>query len=375
MRGLVSVATSWLVVAVGAASCRSVIGIEDLPLAPRDAGSDGPSECQPGARECVGRTPRVCDPNGSWRDEPACSSSEAPGCSGGMCVPLPSCKNLAANCGASGKETCCASPLVAGGTFRRSYDKMTFADSSYSAEIASFSLDRYEITVGRFRAFVDAGKGTQASPPREGDGAHPLIKGSGWSAAWNEDLAKDTAALKYALECDSAYRTFTATSEIGENRPINCITWYEAFAFCAWDGARLPTEAEWNYAASGGVDQREYPWGETIDPTYAVMGCSADGDAGCASADILAVGSRSPKGDGAWGHSDLAGNLSEWTLDWLVEPFGIQNCVNCAELADRITRAVRGGAFNMSGGNLRASVRGGNAPGARASFLGARCAR
>ena len=50
-----------------------------------------------------------------------------------------------------------------------------------------------------------------------------------------------------------------------ETLPINCIDWYEAYAFCIWDGGFLPSEAEWEYAAAGGDEQREYPWGST-DP-------------------------------------------------------------------------------------------------------------
>ena len=60
------------------------------------------------------------------------------------------------------------------------------------------------------------------------------------------------------------------------NAAINCVNWFEAYAFCIWDGGFLPTEAEWNYAASGGSEQRYYPWSAsfppgatTIDETYA----------------------------------------------------------------------------------------------------------
>ncbi len=60
-----------------------------------------------------------------------------------------------------------------------------------------------------------------------------------------------------------------------KTKPINCLDWYTAFAFCAWDGGRLATEAEWNYAASGGSEHRYYPWSKpatstAIDDSYAV---------------------------------------------------------------------------------------------------------
>jgi formylglycine-generating enzyme required for sulfatase activity len=218
---------------------------------------------------------------------------------------------------------------------------VTYTDKSYPATVSDFHLDKYEVTVGRFRQFVDAGMGTQTSPPKAGAGSHPLISGSGWNPQWNASLSANTAALKAAMTCN--YPTWTDTSGSNENRPINCLDWFTASAFCAWDGGRLVTEAEWNYAAAGGSEQRVYPWSNpptstTIDSSYAAY-C---GDS-CGRAQN--VGAKSPKGDGKWGQADLAGNVWEWTLDWYASPFPTP-CTNCAALAGTSQRVVRGGEFN-----------------------------
>jgi sulfatase modifying factor 1 len=241
----------------------------------------------------------------------------------------PSCIGLAANCGLT-NESCCESPLVPGGTFYRGYDVASDGHSGnqlYPATISDFRLDRFEITVGRFRAFVKAGLGTQSSPPPTGAGKRPGIANSGWDPSWNVSLSVSTDALGQALSscgAGSSLTTWTARPGDGDTRPMNCITWFEAMAFCIWDGGFLPTEAEWSYAAAGGSEQRAYPWSSpasstVIDTSYAVyntIGLPA------------LVGSRSPRGDGKWTHSDLAGNLSEWILDWYADY--TNPCVDCA---------------------------------------------
>src|SRR5262245_30851932 len=116
------------------------------------------------------------------------------------------------------------------------------------------------VTVGRFRQFLNAGLGTQANPPANGTGANPHLANSGWDGNWNVSLAADTAALRAGVNCTAQYQTWTDAPGANESLPMNCITWYDAMAFCIWDGGRLPTEAEWNYAATGATDQRAYPW-------------------------------------------------------------------------------------------------------------------
>jgi formylglycine-generating enzyme required for sulfatase activity len=135
--------------------------------------------------------------------------------------------------------------------------------------VSTFRLDRYEVTVGRFRKFVDSahGAGTQALPPQPGSGEHPHVSGTGWQASFSSMLVINEGQLRAALPCDAMFATWTDAPGGNDNRPINCITWYEAFAFCIWDGGCLPTEAEWNYAAAGGSEQRALPWSQ---PPYAL---------------------------------------------------------------------------------------------------------
>jgi formylglycine-generating enzyme required for sulfatase activity len=253
--------------------------------------------------------------------------------------------------------------------------------------VSPFVLDKFEVTVGRFRQFVAAYPGSR---PTTGQGAHPLLgSSSGWQADWDELLPQSTEQLVASLSCDSqASATWTADLGDNETRPINCLSWTLAFAFCAWDGGRLPTETEWHYAAAGGSEERYYPWSvppadTTIDTDHASYGeagkpivCRADGVLACSYRDLWPVGSR-PKGNGRWGHADLLGNVGEWVLDWHYYDV-IEDCVDCARTDPPATshpaRAWAGGAYNTIATAI-ANTRFASFPEDQFPAFGVRCAR
>ncbi len=260
---------------------------------------------------------------------------------------------------------------------------MECTDRSHPATVSSYALDTFEVTVGRFRAFVTAGQGTRTSPPAPGTAEHPKVPGSGWDPTWNKELTPDTASLERGLHCNGDLSDWTDTPGGHEQLPINCVTFYEAFAFCAWDGGRLPTEAEWNYAAAGGDEQRVYPWSrpapsQAIDDRYAVYSQPR----------ASLVGSKSPLGDARWGQADMSGNVWEWTLDTadpgrllpaegsnLCPPAGyLDPCVDCASLDAGSSRVVRSGGYGLPRQGVAASVRRASPPTSRFQVFGVRCA-
>jgi formylglycine-generating enzyme required for sulfatase activity len=244
----------------------------------------------------------------------------------------------------------------------------------HTTAVAAFHLDRFEVTVGRFREFVEQYDGT---PPAADAGAHPLISGSGWQSSWNTSLPSSQAELIATLE-NNIDATWTNAVAANENAPINCVSWYEAFAFCIWDDGRLPTEAEWEMAAAGGTDNRLYPWGQTTPSQVSGhANWSLDGNS-----PLIAVGSR-PLGQARWGQDDLAGGLFEWTLDWHSSSWysgAGGSCNNCANLTRSGARIKRGGNWVDNGFGaewLRAALRGtpGGAPSNHGGGTGLRCAR
>jgi formylglycine-generating enzyme len=240
----------------------------------------------------------------------------------------------------------------------------------HDVTVSAFSLDRYEVTVGRFRRYVEAYDSLTAFPP-EDMGAHPSIPGTGWKNAFNVNMLENASSLKLALVCThtNPYHTWNTGND---QLPIDCVTWYEAFAFCIWDGGRLPTEAEWEYAAAGGDQNRVYPWESSQAPSCDIANWSQ-----CVGS-AMAVGSYI-SGQGRWGHMDLAGNVwefvfDEYSGDWYS---GIlASGTDVANTTPSSTRVGRGSGWENSWATtLRAAFRVNPSPSNRYSETGFRCAR
>lgn len=350
------------------------------------------------------------------RVEPSTASSMSQGSAGAASVAassggviLPSCAPGGAgmtNCGSggSGTESCCATLEVTGGTYYRTYTVIggTAAGEADAAIVSSFSFDKYLVTVGRFRQFVDAWNGGAGWTPAAGSGRHTYLNGGdglvnsgapfaggtvyeiGWNATdWNSQIAPTNANLAgCGSPPDLPYVTWTDTAGSQEMLPINCVNWYEAYAFCIWDGGFLPSEAEWEYAAVGGSQQRQYPWGSTALGTacpgtgcdYAVYNCDYPSGSGtCTGVMNIAPVGTALMGAGLWGQLDMAGEMGEWNLDsngTYVDP-----CADCAYLASAVGRMVRGGDFQFGATNLLPTGMHSSNASQRATNIGLRCAR
>jgi len=303
-------------------------------------------------------------------------------CNDGTCVPPPSCRNAISLC--KGRD-CCASPIVEGGSFFMGGDPNNAASGcvfdasqSHLGTVSSFRLDMFEVTVARFRKFIEAG--ASAWTPSPGAGAHPGLPDTGWQTEWNSQIPTSKELWDQQLGVNLG--TWTPAPGSRENRPINVVSWFEAFAFCVWDGGRLPSELEWEYAAAGGADNRPYPWGfEPPNDTRASFACNGDCFGTEETVRILDVGSKW-LGKARWGQQDLAGNMGEWVVDWYdYRKFAHmgQPCADCVDMglaAPPGSRVSRGGYPSASSIEICSTWRNGSLGNYSGPLYGGlRCAR
>ena len=174
------------------------------------------------------------------------------------------------------------------GSFMMGSDAHPSSQPIHVVTLAPFELSRTEVTVEQYLACQQAGG---CRPTRE------VQRGPG---------------------CNSAH------ADRGDH-PMDCVNRDDALAFCAWVGGRLPTEAEWEYAARSAGQYTRYPWGEqSADCRYAIMAVpNEDGGSGlrtdgCGTGQTWPVCSR-PEGNTIQGLCDMAGNVEEWVHDPLCD--------------------------------------------------------
>jgi formylglycine-generating enzyme required for sulfatase activity len=232
--------------------------------------------------------------------------------------------------------------IIPGGKFTMGSDDPRFKlwQPAHTVTLDTFCLDTFEVTQAAYRACV--AEGACARP-----GPISFSKVGGETDAAHEKLL-------------SAYGELCTFDNAQQGRhPINCVSWPLADAYCQSRGKRLPTEAEWEYAARG-AEGRTHPWGDEPGDALHLNGCGSECtawerehrlspsprlfEASDEWPGTAPVGSF-PKGMTKQGVYDLAGNVWEWTQDWF-ETYKADEVVNPKGARAGARKAIRGGGFN-----------------------------
>ena len=233
----------------------------------------------------------------------------------------------------------------------------------HQVDVKQFWIDSHEVTNAEFAKFVAATNYQTEAEKFGWSGVFDLKTGE-WQKTNGADWRHPDGPV----------------SEAKSGEPVCQISWNDAAAFAKWAGKRLPTEAEWEYAARGGLAGKQYVWGDDLRPNgkpvanwwqghFPEQNTGEDGFISRAP-----VGSFPPNGYGVY---DMAGNVWEWCADWFDENYYQHTSnTNPTGPADGKERTIRGGSWMCSENyctNYRPAARSHATPDSGLNNLGFRC--
>jgi formylglycine-generating enzyme required for sulfatase activity len=187
--------------------------------------------------------------------------------------------------------------------------------------------------------------------------AGEFVMGDGAKDAPVHQVYLDAFYISRYPVTNAEYKKFKSNWEIPqgkENHPVVNVSWQDAVDYCKWAGGRLPTEAEWEKAASWDQSKKEkrvYPWGKDFDKNKCNTSKSGIGG-------TTPVDKYSPQGDSAYGIADMAGNVWEWCADWYGETYCKDSPPQNSQGPDSGTyRVVRGGSYSFDQDLARCAFR------------------
>lgn len=215
--------------------------------------------------------------------------------------------------------------------------------------LKAFYLDKHEVTNLQYRAFLEA------------------VAGGG--GRW--DHADQPAEVGHE-------QRFLTEELTGDQQPAVGLNWYDAYAYCNWAGKRLPSEAEWEYAARGGDGYRKFPWGNDAPDADDIWwanyrpNAGRDADGYRASAP---VGSY-PDGVSPFGVMDMSGNAEEWVNDWYSVNYyrASEGAQDPPGPATGQKKVIKGGSYESDPIQLRIAMRFYGKPHDKGPRIGFRCA-